>query len=325
MNAPQCTPRRPITQPAWVPPLCLFELRVSLDKLLRAASGEAHGYAAVFVVALDANYGSDAETRMTNFASQHGIGVAAAFCSRAMEGTPSRLAARSRCCLLRSAAHPAQEFFRGIRILGVRLVAACLSNLRHGSADRVHQFAWNFREKTRRQGSPQQLLIAEDSPVHGARQGKRLPRPCHSDVNKTTFLFDSFFFGNGPAVRANALFHAREEHVIEFQALSAMQGDECHAGLAFKLIRVAHQCGRIQKISEGLSRFHSFSEGTSKLFEVFQARDVLRSVAVLKHGHVAGFLKNRMQKSGWFLSGKSILQFADEFLKSPQRSYSAPR
>src|SRR5229473_3091440 len=174
MNAPQCTLRSPGTQPAAQsadfksrsPTLCLFELRVPLDKLLRAASGEAHGYATVFVVALDANDGSHAEARMTNFAPQHGIGIATALGSGAPDGTPSRLAARSRCCLLRSAAHPAQEFFRGIRILRVRLVAACLSNLRHGSADRVHQFAWNFREKTRRQGSPQLLLIAEDSPVH---------------------------------------------------------------------------------------------------------------------------------------------------------------
>src|SRR5260370_2514398 len=91
MNAPQCTLRSPITQPASVPcwcapalrgrfhALCLFELRVPLDKLFRAAAREAHGYAAVFVVALDANDSSDAEARMTNFASQHGIGIAAAY------------------------------------------------------------------------------------------------------------------------------------------------------------------------------------------------------------------------------------------------------
>src|SRR6266849_4867493 len=102
MNAPQCTLRSPITQPVsatWsaqpagasafrgrFPTLCLFELRVPLDKLFRAAAGEAHGYAAVFVVAFDANDGSDSEARMTNFAPQHGIGIAAALRSGMPEG-----------------------------------------------------------------------------------------------------------------------------------------------------------------------------------------------------------------------------------------------
>src|SRR3981081_2026610 len=119
MNAPQCTPRSPGTQPAGancgrasafrsrLRTLCLFELRVPLDKLFRTASGKAHGYAAVFVVALDANDGSNAEAWMTNFAPQHGIGIAAALCSRAPKGTLSRLAARSRFCLLRRSTHPA--------------------------------------------------------------------------------------------------------------------------------------------------------------------------------------------------------------------------
>src|SRR5712692_3005296 len=133
MNAPQCTPRRPGTQPAAQPAgksacaskfrtLGLFELRVALDKLFRAASREAHGYAAVFVVALDADDGSEPEARMTNFAPQHGVGVNAALCSGAPEGTLSRLGARSRLCLLRSAAHTTQEFFRRVRILGIGLV-----------------------------------------------------------------------------------------------------------------------------------------------------------------------------------------------------------
>src|SRR5229473_5740124 len=120
MNAPQCTPRSPGTQPAGAPAfkcrsptLCLFELRVPLDKLFRAATGEAYGYTAVFVVALDANDGSDAEARMTNFAPQHGIGIAAALRSWAPEGSLSRLAARSCLCLLRCAAHTTQKFLRG--------------------------------------------------------------------------------------------------------------------------------------------------------------------------------------------------------------------
>src|SRR5437016_671471 len=106
MKAPQCTPRSPITQPVGAAcgrirvqerfrTSCLFELRVPLDKLFRAATWEAYGNAAVFVIALDPNNGSDAEARMTNFAPQHGIGVAAALCGGAPEGTLSRLAARS--------------------------------------------------------------------------------------------------------------------------------------------------------------------------------------------------------------------------------------
>src|SRR5256884_4221997 len=121
MNAPQCTPRRPDTQPAGAPAfkcssltLCLFELRVPLDKLFRAASGEAHGYTAVFVVAFDANDGSDAEARMANFAPQHGIGIAAALPSGAPEGTLSRGTARSCLGLFRFTAHTAQKFFRRI-------------------------------------------------------------------------------------------------------------------------------------------------------------------------------------------------------------------
>src|SRR5712691_4289906 len=139
MNAPQCTPRRPDTQPAGAPAfkcssltLCLFELRVPLDKLFRATTGEAHGYAAVFVVAFDANDGSDTKARMSNFTSQHGLGIAAAFRSGSPEGTLiSRLAARGRFYLLRTASHTTQEFFRRIRILRIRLVAARLANFRH--------------------------------------------------------------------------------------------------------------------------------------------------------------------------------------------------
>src|SRR5258708_20540829 len=72
--------------------LCLLELRVTLDKLLCAASWEANGYTAVFVVALYADNGSNAEARMTNFAPQHGIGIAAAFCGGA---APKKLCGRA--------------------------------------------------------------------------------------------------------------------------------------------------------------------------------------------------------------------------------------
>src|SRR5438477_7572258 len=75
------------------PPLRLFELRVALDKFLRAASREAHREAAVFIVALDPHDGSHAEAGMTNFATEHGIGIAAAFYGGARERTLICLAA----------------------------------------------------------------------------------------------------------------------------------------------------------------------------------------------------------------------------------------
>src|SRR5207245_1714753 len=64
---------------------CLFELRVPLDKFFRAASRKAHGEAAVFVVALNANDRSNAKARMTNLSPQHRICIATALCS----GTPA--------------------------------------------------------------------------------------------------------------------------------------------------------------------------------------------------------------------------------------------
>jgi hypothetical protein len=62
-------------------------------------------------------------------------------------------------------------------------------------------------------------------------------------------------------VRANAFFHSGEEYVIEFQALGAVQGDEGHAWLAFKLIGVADQRGGIEKICKRFACFHAFREG----------------------------------------------------------------
>ena len=112
--------------------LCLFELCVPFDKFLRAASGKADGDAAVFVVAFNSDDGSDAKAGVTDFATQHGIGIAAALGGGAAERTLSgRRAARGGCCLLWSSTHTAQEFFWRIRILRVGLVAASLANFRH--------------------------------------------------------------------------------------------------------------------------------------------------------------------------------------------------
>jgi len=93
MNAPQCTPKLARNLPArprssaGPPRYAAFELRVPLDKTFSCRVGEAHGYTAVFVVAFDANNGSDAEARMTNFAPQHGLASPPRFRSGAREGT----------------------------------------------------------------------------------------------------------------------------------------------------------------------------------------------------------------------------------------------
>src|SRR5689334_20595524 len=91
--------------------LCLFKLRVTLDKFFCATSRETHRKAPIFIIAFDANNGPDTETRVADLAPQHGIGVATALYSGTAEGARSGLATRSCRCLFRSAAHPAQELF----------------------------------------------------------------------------------------------------------------------------------------------------------------------------------------------------------------------
>ena len=57
----------------------LLELGVALHKFFGAAAGEADGKAAVLIVALDADDGSDSKTGMADFAPEHGVGVGPAF------------------------------------------------------------------------------------------------------------------------------------------------------------------------------------------------------------------------------------------------------
>jgi len=99
-------------------------LRVPLDKLLRTASRETHGYAAVFVVALYADNSSDSKARMADFAPQHGIGIAAAFCGGASEGSLGRLAPRSGRCLLWSAANDPSATSTGLKFRSVAVACA---------------------------------------------------------------------------------------------------------------------------------------------------------------------------------------------------------
>ena len=58
----------------------MLELGVALDEFFCSASGETDGKAAVFIVALDADDGSDAKTRVSNFAAEHRVRVGPALC-----------------------------------------------------------------------------------------------------------------------------------------------------------------------------------------------------------------------------------------------------
>src|SRR5215469_3699725 len=108
-DEPQFTPRRCVAQPSGT--FCcgialvlgLFQLGVALDEFFCAAAGKAHGNTTVFVVAFDADDGSDAVAWMAHSSAEHGIRVATAFCGRAAEGRGACSAPGRGCRLLGSA------------------------------------------------------------------------------------------------------------------------------------------------------------------------------------------------------------------------------
>src|SRR5207302_3814203 len=110
--------------------------------------------------------------------------------------------------------------------LRIGFVAALFADLGQRAPCRFHQFAGDFRKKTRGLGSAQLLLIAKNAPVHGPRERQRLSRPGHPYVNEAALLLDSLVFVDGPAVRADAFFHTGEKHMIELEALGTVQCDQ---------------------------------------------------------------------------------------------------
>ena len=74
------------------------------------------------------------------------------------------------------------------------------------------------------------------------------------------------------------------------------ESDERHAGLALEGIGVADECGRVEKVAEFLAGFGAFGDSADQFFEVFDAGDVVRSVAIFQHLHVAGVIQNAAQE-----------------------------
>ena len=91
------------------------------------------------------------------------------------------------------AADAAREFFGGIGVFGVGLVAAGLADFGHGAADGVDEFAGISREEARRERGAELLFIAEDAAIDGAGEGERFAGAGHADVNEAALLFDAFF------------------------------------------------------------------------------------------------------------------------------------
>src|ERR1700674_1198501 len=122
----------------------LFELCVTLDKLLGSAAGKADGQPAVVVIAFDAHNGAHAEIGVAHLSAKQGIGIAATFCGGSCERARALLAPRGGRRVRFRSAYTTKEFIRGVGIFGIGLVSARLADLRHGSADGVHQLAWYF-------------------------------------------------------------------------------------------------------------------------------------------------------------------------------------
>src|SRR2546429_644102 len=187
----------------------LFELRVALDEFLGAPSGKAYRNAPIFIVAFDGHDGSDTVTGMPHPSSKHRVGRTPAFRGGAPQsgcaGGPPRWRRR-----FLFAANAAKEFLGRIGVFRIGFVAALFADLGQRAPCRFHQFAGDFRKKTRGLGSAQLLLIAKNAPVHGPRERQRLSRPGHPYVNEAALLLDSLVFVDGPAVRADAFFHTGE-------------------------------------------------------------------------------------------------------------------
>src|SRR5438128_94494 len=148
--------------------------------------------------------------------------------------------------------------------------------------------AWEaYREKTRRLRGAKLLLIAEDAAIDSASERERFACARHADVDEAALFFDAFFFADGAAVRADAFLHAGEKNMIEFEALRAVKRDERDAGLVFEGVGVADERRSVEKIGEGFTRVHAFGDRASEFFEVFDASNVVGSVAVAERGHVA--------------------------------------
>src|SRR5881394_1060407 len=163
--------------------LCGLELGVALDEFFCAAAGEADGEAAIIFIAFDADDGADSVFGMANFAAEHGIGWGTAGSRTTEAGCFRALTRRGRTLRGGATAYAANKFFGRVRILGIGFVAASLADFGHGAAGSVHEFAGNFREKTRRLGGAELLFVTENAAVDGASERERLAGARHTDVD----------------------------------------------------------------------------------------------------------------------------------------------
>src|ERR1700720_1232556 len=235
----------------------LLQLCESLDKLLRSAPRKTHANPPVVILALNSPPRPHSILRMPHLCPQHGIGLPAPLYPRPAKRRHSRCRRTSLRHTRRGrgySSHPPRKLRRAVRILRVRLIPPRLPNFRHRPAHRLHQLTRNLRQKPRRQRRPHLLFVPKHPPVHRPRQRQRLPRPRHPHVHQPPLLLNPFLLTDRPAMRANPIFHARQEHVVKLQPLRAVQRNQRNARLALKRIRIAHQRRRIQKFRERLTR-----------------------------------------------------------------------
>src|SRR5882724_13464150 len=194
-----------------------LELGVALDEFFCAAAREAHGEAAVVFITFDADDGTDSVFGVTNFAAEHGIGWCTARSRTAEAGSFRALTRCGRTLRGGATTNAANKFLGRVRILGVGFVAASLADFGHGAAGGVHELAGDFREKTRGLRGVELLFVSKNAAIDGAGKCERFAGAGHTDVDEAAFFFDTFFFVDGAAVRADAFFHAGEENVVEFE------------------------------------------------------------------------------------------------------------
>src|SRR5258708_21293610 len=161
----------------------------------------------------------------------------------------------------RVTSHTAEEFLGRVRIFRIGLIPPRLTDLGHGSTHRLHQLARNFGKEPRRRGSAELLLIAENAAIHGARESKRFSCARHSDVHQPALFLNALLFVQRTAMWGDAFFHSSQEHMVELQALGAVQRDQRNAGFTFKHVRVADQGGGVKKVGKRFPIFYTFRDG----------------------------------------------------------------
>ena len=167
------------------------------------------------------------------------------------------------------------------------------------------------------------MFVSENAAINGACERKSFAGARHADVNQATLFFDTFFFVDSATVRGNAFFHAGKKNMIEFETFGAVKSNECDSRLAFERIGIANQRCSVQKIIEGFASVGAFSYGTRKFLKIFHPSDVFGSVAIAKHGHVAGFVEDKADDIGGFFFHESLVNARDQVHECAKRTLPA--